>query len=350
VTRVGEPVPPIDRPGPPGPVAGRRRVATRGSAVLVRLVLVLALSAVLPLLSVVYLVLPQFFPVGGGSPTFHPSWPFLAALTVLLGILQLSFLYRFLDSLRRPPAGAGAPEPAAHVSEVESVISAIGQNLQALLASPRSDEVGALMREFTRILGVLQQLASQVHEYAGRFEAINEELRNANLRLREMSLTDELTEVGNRRSFDMRMREEINRSSRFGHAFSLLFLDIDGFKRFNDEFGHPAGDTALHALGALMRSMSREGDVPCRIGGEEFAFILPETGKGDAVAFAERIRRGVEASISAPGGKGPLTVSIGLAAFPDDGKTQDELLRDADEALYQSKRTGRNRVTAYSRR
>lgn len=332
-------------------IRGSRASGTTGTAVLGRLILILTVSAVLPILSVLYLVLPQLGPTGGsGSPAFHPSWTYLTILTVLLGVFQLTLLYLFLDSLRRPATGAGSPSAGPRSSEVGTEIVEIGQNLQALLASARTDEVGALMREFTRILGVLQQQASQVHEYAGRFEAINEELRNANLRLRELSLTDELTEIGNRRSFDMRMREEINRSSRFGHAFSLLLLDIDTFKRFNDEFGHPAGDAALHALGALMRSMSREGDVPCRIGGEEFAFILPETEKADAMAFAERIRRGVEATITAPDGKRSLTVSIGLAAFPGDGKTQEDLLRASDEALYQSKRMGRNRVTVFSRR
>jgi diguanylate cyclase (GGDEF)-like protein len=226
----------------------------------------------------------------------------------------------------------------------------VGQQLEALLAAGSSDEVGALMREFTRILEILQEQASQVQEYAGRFEAINEELRNANLRLRELSLTDELTEVGNRRNFDVRIREEINRSTRFGHSFSLLLLDIDKFKKFNDDFGHPQGDTVLRALGALMRSISREGDVPCRIGGEEFAFILPETVKADALLFAERMRRGVEGGIKAPDGKLSITISIGLAAFPEDGKSSEDLVRSADEALYESKHAGRNRVTAYSRK
>jgi diguanylate cyclase (GGDEF)-like protein len=148
----------------------------------------------------------------------------------------------------------------------------------------------------------------------------------------------------------MRIREEISRSNRFGHAFSLLMIDIDAFKKLNDRFGHPKGDQTLHALGALMRSMSREGDVPCRVGGEEFAFILPETIKADALSFAERFRRGVEASIMAPDGSYPLTVSIGLAAFPEDGKSTEEIVWAADEALYTSKRGGRNRVTVYVRR
>jgi diguanylate cyclase (GGDEF)-like protein len=184
---------------------------------------------------------------------------------------------------------------------------------------------------------------------AARAALLVEELRGANFRLREMSHTDELTEVGNRRNFDMRLREEISRSSRFGHPFTLLMIDIDQFKKFNDEFGHPKGDAVLRALGALMRSVSREGDVPCRVGGEEFAFILPETGKAEGLIFAERFRRRVEASVMAPDSQNPMTVSVGLAAFPGDGRTPDEIVWAADEALYESKRAGRNRVTAYAR-
>lgn len=198
-----------------------------------------------------------------------------------------------------------------------------------------------------RIRSTLHHEVVRLQEGSARFESMTEELRTANLRLREMSHSDELTEVGNRRNFDMRLREEISRSTRFGHAFSLLMVDIDAFKRFNDEFGHPKGDVALRALGALMRSVSREGDVPCRVGGEEFAFILPETAKADAVTFAERFRQAVETSITAPQGQYPLTVSIGVAAFPDDGKNPEEIVWAADEALYESKRNGRNQVTAY---
>ena len=290
------------------------------------LTLALVLAALMPVVAVAHLVLAYLGRDGAWGPAYESGVPVVIASNLLLGALLIGVLYRLRQRV-------GPAEP--------------GQGLQALLASERTDEVGALMREFTRILEVLQEQASQVQDYAGRFEAINEELRNANLRLRELSLTDELTEVGNRRNFDVRIREEINRSTRFGHAFSLLLLDIDQFKKFNDEFGHPQGDAVLRALGALMRSLSREGDVPCRIGGEEFAFILPETAKADAMAFAERMRRGVEATIMAPDRTRPLTISIGLAAFPDDGKSPEDLLRGADEALYESKRSGRNRVTAY---
>jgi len=200
-----------------------------------------------------------------------------------------------------------------------------------------------------RMHSTLDHEMGRLRASTARTETIVEDLRLANFRLREMSHTDELTEVGNRRNFDMRLREEISRSSRFGHTFSLLMIDIDSFKKFNDQFGHPKGDAVLRALGALMRSVSREGDVPCRVGGEEFAFLLPETGKGDALTFAERFRRRMESSVMGPDSQSPITVSVGVAAYPEDGKSPDEIVWAADEALYQSKRAGRNRVTAYAR-
>jgi diguanylate cyclase (GGDEF)-like protein len=312
--------------------------------------LAVAIAAALPVVAIGYLILPHVFPHVIGDWAYRGSWVFLVAMTLALAGLQASVLFNYLD-LRRELSRLMPPSAASAVSrEAESTLGQLGQKVDALAARPPTDDVAALLRELTRILGLLGQQASQVRDYASRFEMVNDELRRANLRLREMSLTDELTEVGNRRNFDMRIREEINRSTRFGHTFSLLLLDIDAFKGFNDDFGHLQGDAALRALGSLMRSISREGEVPCRIGGEEFAFVLPETGKADAMALAERIRRGVETSIMAPDASRSLTVSIGLAAFPEDGKTQEDLLRAADEALYDSKRAGRNRVTAFSRR
>lgn len=327
------------RPTGPPPHADSRRAGRD-------LTLALVIAVLIPAVSAGHLALSYLVRDGVRSPVYGASLPVLLLGNLVFGLLLIVTLYRS----RRRLETKTSDTPPRSASDAPGQSGQPGENLQALLASERTDEVGALMREFTRILEVLQEQASQVQDYAGRFEAINEELRNANLRLRELSLTDELTEVGNRRNFDVRIREEINRSTRFGHAFSLLLLDIDQFKAFNDEFGHPQGDAVLRGLGALMRSMSREGDVPCRIGGEEFAVILPETVKADAVAFAERMRRGVEATIMAPDRTRPITISIGLAAFPEDGKSPEDLLRSADEALYESKRTGRNRVTAYLRK
>jgi diguanylate cyclase (GGDEF)-like protein len=260
-----------------------------------------AISGLLPLLFLVYLGMPSILP-NVVTTAFVQGGAFFVTLVFLVSVLQLvGFYVIYMDVINR-------------------------------------------------LRATLRQEVEQFESGSERLEMIVEELRAANVRLREMSHTDELTEVGNRRNFDMRLREEMSRSTRFGHAFSLLMIDIDAFKRFNDEFGHPRGDTALRALGALMRSVSREGDVPCRVGGEEFAFILPETGKADATTFAERFRRGVEGAITAPDGSYSLTVSVGLAAFPEDGKTPEEIVWAADSALYESKRAGRNRVTAHARK
>jgi diguanylate cyclase (GGDEF)-like protein len=259
-------------------------------------------AGVLPLVFFVYLGLPVMFPSTVAAPLYPKGAPIFFALLAFLTFLVLAGFYMIY-----------------------------------------SDVLGHVQRSLDDELDRLRSSGT-------RSEGIVEELRQANFRLREMSHTDELTEVGNRRSFDLRLREEISRSSRFGHAFSLLMIDIDGFKKFNDGYGHPKGDAVLRALGALMRSASREGDVPCRVGGEEFAFILPETGKADGLVFAERFRRRVESSVMAPDSLNPITVSIGVAAFPQDGRNSDEIVWASDQALYESKRAGRNRVTAYSRK
>ena len=282
--------------------AGRRRVFDPSRGVRKKFLLAVLMAGLLPLLLLIYLGLPVLLPTTVTAPLYPKGALVFFALLIFLAFIELAAFYIIY-----------------------------------------SDVLGHMQRNLDDELERLRASGS-------RSDTIVEELRLANFRLREMSHTDELTEVGNRRSFDLRIREEISRSSRFGHSFSLLMIDIDGFKKFNDEFGHPKGDAVLRALGALMRSASREGDVPCRVGGEEFAFILPETGKAEGLVFAERFRRRVESSVMAPDSLNPITVSIGLAAFPQDGRNPDEIVWAADEALYESKRAGRNRVTAYPRK
>jgi len=335
-------------------------VALRGQGIRAKFVFGFAIAAIFPLLFVVYLGLPLLVPEVAHQIIYPRGRGFFLTVVFILAVLELIGLYVCLDIIKgvisvarqtseslTEVAGAAGPAPAGQNAPAAP---ALPEGLEALFSVGRADEVGALMRDFGKVLATLQQQAAQVQEYGSRFEGINEELRNANLRLREMSLTDELTEVGNRRHFDMRLREELNRSSRFGHTFSLMIIDIDDFKHYNDRYGHQQGDAALQQLGRLLRSVSREGDVPCRVGGEEFAVILPETMKHDATLFAERLRRGVAASIKTPDDGAPVTVSIGLAAFPEDAKTPEEIFRVADAALYQSKQSGKNRVTAFARR
>jgi diguanylate cyclase (GGDEF)-like protein len=166
---------------------------------------------------------------------------------------------------------------------------------------------------------------------------------------KRLSITDELTGLFNYRHMQQRLEDEFERSVRYERPLSLLMIDADDFKEYNDRYGHPAGDRALLELGQLLKEMVREIDVPSRYGGEEFAVILPETDADGAFVVAEKIREAVAAHafLGEDGERDVhLTVSIGLANFPAHAHDRETLLRQADEALYQAKRNGRDRVRA----
>jgi diguanylate cyclase (GGDEF)-like protein len=167
--------------------------------------------------------------------------------------------------------------------------------------------------------------------------------------LEQMAFYDQLTGLHNYRFFSMRIEEELRRAKRYRHQLSLLMLDIDHFKKFNDTHGHPGGNIALRHLSALLKEAARETDIVARYGGEEFAIILPETTKRLAVEMAARLRLNIEASPVAmeDGSHHRITVSIGVATFPRDAWGLEALIEGADAALYQSKKAGRNRVTTY---
>jgi diguanylate cyclase (GGDEF)-like protein len=160
------------------------------------------------------------------------------------------------------------------------------------------------------------------------------------------SNTDAMTGASNRRHFMPLLRQEIIRGHRFKHRVSLLMLDIDHFKKVNDTYGHPTGDLVICTLADICRKESRQIDVVARLGGEEFAILLPETDIQEAMAMAERVRIAVEkTSVKSLGNVGfNFTVSIGAAEQPPEGKSEEELIGIADAALYQAKTSGRNRV------
>lgn len=181
-----------------------------------------------------------------------------------------------------------------------------------------------------------------------RVEERTRELAEANRQLETMSLTDALTQLHNRRSFDEIMAVEYNRYYRYGHPLSLIFIDIDHFKDFNDTYGHQVGDTCLQVVGRVIaQSACRDSDVTARYGGEEFCILLPETDREGAREVAERIRQNVEQERFLVGGRQvPVTVSLGVAChYPDTSDGAARLLREADQALYESKQNGRNQVT-----
>ncbi|MDM7998811.1 MAG: diguanylate cyclase [Dehalococcoidia bacterium] len=159
---------------------------------------------------------------------------------------------------------------------------------------------------------------------------------------REKARLDELTGLFNRRHFDERLREEINRQIRYGGAFSLIMLDLDSFKAYNDVYGHPAGDTLLQEIGALIKKAIRTSDQAFRYGGDEFAVILPQTDTDSAYHVAERIRQ--EVADHAQAKSTGVTCSVGISSCPTDGNTPADLISSADSALYHSKYAGGNRV------
>ena len=172
----------------------------------------------------------------------------------------------------------------------------------------------------------------------------------ANLRLREtlrtQALRDPLTGLPNRRDFEEVLPRELSRSERSQRPVSVLALDIDHFKRFNDTFGHDAGDVVLQSFGHTLRKITRTEDLPARLGGEEFMVILSDTNTEEAVAVAENIRQTIEnmdvrhQNVSL----GKITVSIGVASFPHHADQGLGLMQAADAALYRAKHEGRNRV------
>jgi diguanylate cyclase (GGDEF)-like protein/PAS domain S-box-containing protein len=165
--------------------------------------------------------------------------------------------------------------------------------------------------------------------------------------LREQSIRDPLTRLFNRRYLEESLERELQLASRKKQSLAVLFLDLDHFKRFNDTFGHDAGDMVLRSLADLLRSFFRSTDLCCRYGGEEFAIILPESSSQDAVIRADALRSEVK-NLRLQYKKqtlGPLTLSAGVAAFPEHASSSEELLKIADQCLYQSKARGRDVVT-----
>jgi diguanylate cyclase (GGDEF)-like protein/PAS domain S-box-containing protein len=168
-------------------------------------------------------------------------------------------------------------------------------------------------------------------------------LQDVNSKLSELVSIDGLTQLRNRRAFEERLEDETRRWRRHGGPVSLVLLDIDHFKSYNDTFGHPKGDEVLRAVGRLLRRSLRATDFAARYGGEEFAIILPNTDRAGSLVVAEQLRRTIE---GATWEDRPITASVGVATMGEEISTSEELVDFADRALYRSKQAGRNRVTS----
>jgi len=163
--------------------------------------------------------------------------------------------------------------------------------------------------------------------------------------VQELSVIDTLTGAFSRRHYLERFGEELERSNKFKYRFSCLMIDIDHFKEYNDRYGHLVGDAILKEVAGRIKENIRQIDLMGRYGGEEFSIVFTETGKDDARYVAERIRRAIEeACIKVYDEDLKVTISIGISGFPADGQDTRGLIEKADQALYQAKETGRNRV------
>jgi len=188
-----------------------------------------------------------------------------------------------------------------------------------------------------------EELASRL-EIASRILAVQDELEHRNRLLAEMAHSDEPTGVNNRRRFRELIEVDFAVATRSGRPLSLLMIDVDRFKEFNDTFGHPSGDEVLRTVAALLRDGVGDVGEVARYGGEEFTVLLPDTDAGAAVAVANRLRG---ALASTPWPLRPITASFGAATTRPDSTRPDLLVGQADQALYQSKRAGRDRVTHF---
>jgi two-component system cell cycle response regulator len=181
---------------------------------------------------------------------------------------------------------------------------------------------------------------------AAQLETVQANLRlqQREAEIRTLSLTDQLTGVGNRRRLEQALVEEISRVGRSGTKLSALMADLDHFKRVNDTYGHGAGDKVLETFGDILRGNTRPTDVLGRYGGEEFVVLMPNTAKEQAAIFAERLRMTLASTLIAPLAE-PITISLGAVEFVP-GESGDAFLHRVDAALYEAKRSGRNRVVA----
>jgi diguanylate cyclase (GGDEF)-like protein len=204
-------------------------------------------------------------------------------------------------------------------------------------------------RELTELSEAMNKMAAALQHERENLEHVvaerTRELSDMNSRLERLAVTDGLTGVFNHRRFQEAIRAELVRSERHQRPLGVLMIDVDRFKLVNDALGHPAGDELLRRLAQVLSADLRQTDLIARYGGEEFAVLLPETTKGEALQVAERMRLAVEERIN-EGAPWPtkVTVSIGVATYPEDARTTEALVLAADQAMYVAKRQGRNRV------
>jgi diguanylate cyclase (GGDEF)-like protein len=216
----------------------------------------------------------------------------------------------------------------------------------SLIFQEANEELGKLNLSYEQLIVELKQAKEKAENFA-------QELKKANERLRDMAFKDGLTDLYNHRYFQDLMDGELSRAIRYKRPFSLIMLDLDHFKKINDNYGHPVGDLVLKEVSKTIKITVRDSDIAARYGGEEFAIVLPETELKGAAITAERLRKAVEQlEIETNGCRIDVTVSVGVTCYHPSIDTieKSEILSEADNALYNSKNKGRNMISVHSNR
>lgn len=275
----------------------------------------------------------------------------------LVGRIQVSLLSA-ANELKGVPLSENTPDKIKRIATQTDRIYQDAINIELLLPSQRK-AINDSRVEWFSALGVMRETfgdkakgrawkegADEFARLSEAFNAMASGIQGAHQRLADLAIRDSLTGLRNNGEFHRLLTAEIARSRRYQHSFTVLMLDIDHFKRINDNFGHPAGDAALRHLAAVLVSGLRPVDCVARYGGEEFAMILPETALPGAIQVAERLCRTIFESPLKIGTLQTIdmSVSIGLAIFPEHASSGPKLIALADRALYEAKRAGRNRV------
>ncbi|MBW2244048.1 MAG: GGDEF domain-containing protein [Deltaproteobacteria bacterium] len=276
--------------------------------------------------------------------------PFGVAFEPVLSVLRrvaganAALLFAFAFLARRVTRTAVGPihalsEGARRISE--------GQLDVKILPIPTEDELALLTRTFNEMAEELQRQRSDIVQANERLQQQNDELQAANEVLGQLSITDGLTKLHNHRFFQDFLTREIKRTARSGEPLSILVIDIDDFKRLNDQLGHAAGDELLVRLAEILNDNVREADLIARYGGEEFVVLAPNTDKPGATLLAEKVRHGVASAsfiLDDTMRLTKMTISIGVNTFSGNRK---DFFQGADEALYQAKAEGKNCVMVY---
>jgi two-component system, cell cycle response regulator len=244
----------------------------------------------------------------------------------------------------------------AHNPDTQVVIMTSHASLDSALTCLRAGAYDYLIKPFESLdlisavaarAAEKARLVAQNRELVEQLQRANEELQEANDALKEMAVRDGLTSLYNHRYFQEALTRELSRSRRYQKECSVIFMDVDHFKTYNDTHGHPEGDSLLKRLSDILMDHVRSSDLAARYGGEEFVLLLPETTKDSALRMAETLREKVELEPFRGREQQPLgkvTISVGVATFPADGADPPSVMAFADQLLYKAKHGGRNMV------